>query len=132
MSVFRIVVVLVLMAVFCVVSVATWPGRSIYWKSSPQIEEFLLRELPLGTSQAMALAWLRAEGTDPTIQQAHLQEDAEFEFGERRKSPGGNSVTTVTLAEYALPFTVSVEAMFVFDGNGNLAAAWVRKSVDSF
>ena len=99
-----------------------------WYRSPAQIEDHLLADTPLGSSEDKVIAHLRRSG-------AEFEDPWRGQLDPNTSYPPntlpGDSYIRAVVAEYRVVFTTSVEAFYIFDANRHLVEVAVRKSTDA-
>jgi hypothetical protein len=101
------------------IGILFFPGSVIRWS--------ILRETPLGSTDAAVRLNVEHRGGRFTVNRVHVQPNSEYP----PSATGGESFATVVLGQYWMPFRTDVEAFYLFDGQGRLAGVEIRKTIDA-
>jgi len=116
---------LVSLALWGIATVAV-PALTVYWRAPPEVELFLRKQTPVGSTEAEVSQWLTARGSAATITRAVVPPNSDYPLSRT----GGAAFIHATVAEYRLVLWAAVEAFYVFDGKGHLVDLRVRRTID--
>jgi hypothetical protein len=100
---------------------ADWP----LWRGEQDIEQWIVRRVPLGTDASFVRQFIAGRGWK--IESEWQQQQPQAGYGTHK----GTHVIHAYLGAYRVVFRTDLDAFFGFDKRGRLVDVHVRKMVDS-
>src|SRR4028118_353321 len=105
----------------------------VVWGDDEQLEERLLSIVPLGSSPATLDSEAERRGWNNRVDNRVFEAGCKTYFDDTRllcRERGGIK-RVIAVARYGIPFTTTVETMWLFDPQGGLSDICIRRTTDA-